>query len=295
MSRIIREPKFNPKVELKYLIDIIKEEGQILFITTDGSAKRFLSSGIIIERSLWYLIKLNDDTRRLSKTASVARMVDIAEDKQLIPIDHLRFFRSNSGRRIKEAHRSKVKATENNINKLRSSMYSYLEWFLKKLRIPGLTEEMRNWKKSIPLNAPIKKSLQQDIIIRKADSHLHDKLKNLRKSPDKIAVKEMVPFEKLMITIHGENKFSRAYYNDFSIDRNQLRGVKLNNAKQNLSGLKIDFNFQDGKVSIINSSEKTKVLFNNSTLVRNRRKMLPVGDAALSVDGLKLTITLKQF
>ena len=101
--------------------------------------------------------------------------------------------------------------------------------------------------------------------------------------------------KKLLLKLYNEKGFSRTYYQSTILDKNQLRGVELNKLKYNLSGLNLNIIFQEGKISILNQSEKLKILFNNLILVRNRKKALSVGDASLVIDGIKLKITVNKF
>ena len=129
----------------------------------------------------------------------------------------------------------------------------------------------------------------------KTNKSISDKLNKLRKVSGSISAEPVEKDKKLLLKLYNEKGFSRTYYQSTILDKNQLRGVELNKLKYNLSGLNLNIIFQEGKISILNQSEKLKILFNNLILVRNRKKALSVGDASLVIDGIKLKITVNKF
>ena len=279
------------------LIKEVTKNCKIIFLSNKADDNKYTAVGIIIEKTLRYLIKFRDKDFNFRK-ASVDKMIIRANTFNDFPKSFGGFLSKFWEKRNYEVHEGRITLNPAEIDKLRNNIFKYLDWFFRKVLNEEVPKELSGWAKlnSLPpLKKKVIKRFHKKTMV--SDHHLKDKLKKLieGKETEIITAKPVLSGKNLIMKLNSENEFSRNYFKDIIINRSELRGITLTKPNQDLSGLKLEVEFKEGKVSILNRSEKIKILFNDSPLVRNRKKILPEGHTLLTIDGIQFTIILNQY
>lgn len=278
----------------KLINETIIPNSKTIFLSEKRDDKKYLATGLIIEKTLRYLIKQRDRNFQL-RGVPVNKLIIKSNEFQDFPKKFGSFLSEYWDRRNYEVHEKPIVLNQIAINKLRTNMHRYLDWFFKKVLLQPLIPILNNWGNvEPPIIAKIREQEQKSKGVSKPstpDTRIH------ADASDKIPldIPAAKPADQLKLLLNDNKGFTRTYYKNIIIDKNQLRGIKLPKSKQDLSGLHLDIVFQESNLIIVNKSEKLKILFNDKTLVRNRKKNIPEGVASLAVEGIKLKITLNKF
>ena len=293
-------------------------EAKIIFGVQHPGIKADISAGIIMEGALKIYVKIVDPQQFTNKWG-LGKLLGHASGKASFPNRLKRPIQkiNDSRNRLHPGHNG-IAMT---IDDLRKYSSEFINWFFEKLVKQKCPKEILNLIDKAKIEKEANKTMIKKVLSKtklvspaktagnktsathkshltngsKTNKSISDKLNKLRKVSGSISAEPVEKDKKLLLKLYNEKGFSRTYYQSTILDKNQLRGVELNKLKYNLSGLNLNIIFQEGKISILNQSEKLKILFNNLILVRNRKKALSVGDASLVIDGIKLKITVNKF
>jgi hypothetical protein len=88
--------------------------------------------------------------------------------------------------------------------------------------------------------------------------------------------------------------FSRTYYNDIEINRNELRGID-SNLYTEMTNLSLYIEFSNGGITLSNQSEGTLIYVNDKRLFKNRKKNITTGSFEITINKLKLICSSSKY
>lgn len=269
---------FIPEQQRTFINEFIIPNCKIIFLSNKQDDNKYVAAGIIIERTLKFLVKLRDQAFELRGT-SIKKLVNKSYEFPDFPRNFGVFLIYYWEKRNYEAHTRTICMNEQEIINLRNHIFQYLDWFFANVFFTKIISELENWES---YNSPFfeNEDSTKEFAVKES-KNIHRELEQSKKD--------------LLIKLTSSNGFSRTYFENVTIDRNELRGVKLVKTNQDLIGLKLHFIFQNAKASMMNESENLKIICDNSTLSRNEKKTLSIGEVILFIDDIQFRLLVNQF
>jgi len=97
---------------------------------------------------------------------------------------------------------------------------------------------------------------------------------------------------RLVVTLEGDNGFRRVYYEDFVLDRNELRGVLPKSITATMSGSGMLFTLGVDHVEVTLLTSLLPVSLSNQLLHPDIRKTLPQGKHTMTLGDIQLLVSI---